>query len=151
MSSLSKEDQRALAELSRRQRGDLAQPEMTIIRRVNRPIWLWAGFAAVLEVPGRRTGTPIQVTLIPWEVDGTLYLMSQYGESDWVRNLRASGRGELRRKGRRQAFTAIEVDSNERDLVITAFIAKTPKPFRRDFDKRPGAADHPTFRVEPVT
>ncbi len=124
---------------------------ITLIRRLNRPIWLWAGFAAVLEVPGRRTATPLEVTLIPWEVDKTLYLMSQYGVSDWVRNLRAAGRGVLRRKGRTQAFTAVEVNGDERDRVIAAFIAKTPKPFRRDFDRRPGAADHPTFRVEPIT
>jgi len=113
-------------------------------------MWILAGFAAVLEVPGRRTGAPFQVTLIPWEVDGTWYLLSQYGVTDWVRNLRAAGRGELRRKGRGEAFIAIEVEGNERDRVIAAFTARTPKPFRRDFDQRPGAADHPTFRVEPI-
>ena len=121
---------------------------MRIIRRVSRPIWLRAGLAAVLEVPGRRSGAPVQVTLIPWEVDGTPYLLSQYGVSNWVRNLRASGRGALRHKGRTQAYVAIEVDGDERDRVIAAFRAKTPKPFRRDYDRLPGAADHPTFRME---
>ena len=87
---------------------------LALIRRVAGPIWLWVGIVAVLEVPGRRTGTPLQVTLIPWKVDGTWYLLSQYGVTDWVRNLRAAGRGELRRKGRTEAFTAIEVDGNER-------------------------------------
>jgi hypothetical protein len=76
--------------------------------------------------------------------------MSQYGVSDWVRNLRAAGRCELRRKGRMETFTAIEVDGDERDRVIAAFQARTPKPFKKDFDRRPGAADHPTFRVEPI-
>ena len=123
---------------------------LALIRWVARPIWLRVGLAAVLEVSGRRTGTPRQVTLIPWEVDGTWYLLSQYGVTDWVRNLRAAGRGELRRKGRTEAFTAIEVDGNERDRVIATFHAKTPKPFSRDFDQRPGAADHPAFRVEPI-
>jgi deazaflavin-dependent oxidoreductase (nitroreductase family) len=123
---------------------------MVLIRRVAGPIWLRVGIVAVLEVPGRRTGTPLHVTLIPWEVDGSWYLLSQYGVTDWVRNLRAAGRGELRRKGRTQAFTAIEVDGNERDRVIAAFRAKTPRPFSRDFEQRPGAADHPTFRMEPI-
>jgi deazaflavin-dependent oxidoreductase (nitroreductase family) len=122
---------------------------LALIRRVASPIWLRVGVAAVLEVPDRRTGTPSKVTLIPWEVDGNLYLMSQYGVTDWVRNLRAAGRGELRRKGRTDAFTAIEVDGTERDRVIASFHARTPKPFRRDFEQRPGAADHPTFRLEP--
>ena len=103
---------------------------------------------AVLTVPGRRTGAPVQVTLFPVEVDGTWYLLSQYGVTGWVRNLRAAGGGELRRKGRRESFTAIEVDGDERDRVIAAFHVKTPKPFSRDFDQRPGAADHPTFRME---
>jgi deazaflavin-dependent oxidoreductase (nitroreductase family) len=123
---------------------------IALVRRVAGPIWLWGGITAVLEVPGRRTGTPLHITLFPVEVDGTWYLLSQYGVTDWVRNLRAAGRGELRRKGHTKAFTAVEVDGNERDQVIAAFHARTPKPFSRDFDQRPGAADHPTFRVEPI-
>jgi deazaflavin-dependent oxidoreductase (nitroreductase family) len=124
---------------------------LTLIRRVARPIWLRVGIAAVLEVPDRRTGAPLHVTLIPWEVDGTWYLLSQYGVTRWVRNLRAAGRCELRHKGRSEAFNAIEVDGDERDRVIATFHARTPKPFRRDFEQRPGAADHPSFRVEPIT
>ena len=123
---------------------------LVLIRRLLRPIWLRVGLAAVLEVPGRRTGTPLQVSLIPWEVEGTWYLMSQYGVTDWVRNLRAARRGRLRRRGRTETFIAIEVDGEERDRVIAAFHAKTPKPFKKDFDRRPDAGDHPTFTVEPI-
>ena len=123
---------------------------LALIRRIAGPIWLHIGFVAVLTVPGRRSGAPVQVTLFPVEVDGTWYLLSQYGVTGWVRNLRAAGRGELRRKGRTETFTAIEVDGDERDRVIAAFHAKTPKPFSRDFDQRPSAADHPTFRMEPT-
>jgi hypothetical protein len=83
------------------------------------------------------------------EVDGTWYLLSQYGVTGWVRNLRAAGCAELRHKGRTGTFSAIEVDGDERDRVIAAFHAKTPKPFSRDFDQRPSAGDHPTFRMEP--
>jgi deazaflavin-dependent oxidoreductase (nitroreductase family) len=119
-------------------------------RRMAGPIWRRVGMTAILEVPGRRTGTLVHVTLIPWEVDGTPYLMSQYGVTDWVRNLRAAGGGKLYRKGRTQAFTATEVEGDERDHVIATFQKRTPKPFRRDFDQRPGAADHPTFRLEPI-
>ena len=111
---------------------------------------LRAGIAAVLEVPGRRTGSDVHVTLAPWEVDGTLYLMSQYGVTDWVRNLRAAGGGKLRQKGRNQAFTAIEVEGDERDRVIAAFRSKADRLLNRDFDRLPSASDHPTFRVEPI-
>lgn len=126
---------------------------LALLRRILSRIWLRVGLAAVLEVPGRRTGTPRQVTIIPWEVAGTWYLMSLYGESDWVRNLRAAGRGQLRRKGRTEAFSAIEVEGDERERVLAAYraqAAKAPKVFSRDFYQRPGAADHPTFRVDPI-
>ena len=36
---------------------------VALMRRVASPIWLRVGIAAVLEVPGRRTGTPRAVTL----------------------------------------------------------------------------------------
>jgi deazaflavin-dependent oxidoreductase (nitroreductase family) len=105
----------------------------------------------VLEVPGRRTGTPHHVTLVPWQIDGTRYLLSFYGATEWVRNLRAAGGGTLRQKGRTETFRAIEVDGEERDRVIAAFRARADKLMTRDFDRRPGADDHPTFRVERVS
>src|SRR3990170_873269 len=95
---------------------------VALIRRIARPIWLLVGIAAVLEVPGRRTGTPLRVSLIPVEVDGTWYLMSFGGVTDWVRNLRAAGRGGLRRQGRTEGFTAIEGDGNEGDRGIAAYL-----------------------------
>jgi len=124
---------------------------LALLRRVAGPIWLRAGLTVMLVVPGRRTGRPVQVTLYPIEVDGTSYLLSQYGVSEWVRNLRAAGRGELRRKGRSQAFTAVEVGDAERDRVYAAFQAKVPRGARRDSDQLPAAADHPVFRVDPIS
>ena len=124
---------------------------MVVNRRLAGRIWRRAGMTAILELPGRRSGMPHHVTLIPWEVDGVLYLMSQYGVTDWVRNLRAAGRGKLLHKGLTQAFHAMEVEGDERDRVIATFEKRTPKPFRRDFSQRPDAADHPTFRLEPIS
>jgi deazaflavin-dependent oxidoreductase (nitroreductase family) len=124
---------------------------MVVNRRIAGRIWRRAGMTAILEVAGRRTGKPQRLTLIPWEVDGLPYLMSQYGVTAWVRNLRAAGRGELLHKGRTRAFHAIEVEGDERNRVIAEFKRRTPKPFRRDFDVRPDATDHPTFRLEPIS
>jgi deazaflavin-dependent oxidoreductase (nitroreductase family) len=124
---------------------------LALLRRVAGPIWLRAGLTAILEVRGRRTGQPVHVTLYPIEVDGTLYLLSQYGVSNWVRNLRASGRAELLRKGHSQAFTAVEVGDAERDRVHAVFQAKVPKGARRDSDQLPAATDHPVFRVDPIS
>jgi deazaflavin-dependent oxidoreductase (nitroreductase family) len=124
---------------------------MVVNRRLAGRIWRRFGMTAVLQVPGRHTRKQVHVTLIPWQVDGVTYLMSQYGVTEWVRNLRAARRGELLHKGSTQVFNAIEVEGDERNRVIAAFEKRTPRPFRRDFDQRPDAADHPTFRLEPIT
>ena len=120
-------------------------------RRVFGRLLRRAGLTAVLEVPGRRTGKPVRATLAPWEVDGTRYLMSQYGLTDWVLNLRAAGGGQLHYKDRTETFRAIEVEGEERDRVIGAFRAKADRFLNRDFDRLPDAADHPTFRVSPIS
>lgn len=136
---------------SRDERAPLTRSRrLALMRRVFGPLWLRGGFTVILVVPGRRTGRPIHVTLYPIELDGMTYLLSQYGVSDWVRNLRAAGRGELRRKGQTHGVTAFEVGDAERDRVYAAFKAKVPKPARRDSDQLPAAADHPVFRLEPI-
>ena len=122
---------------------------VAFIRRLARPMWLLVGVAATLEVPGRRTGSLTSVTVIPVRVDGHRYLMSMGGPTDWVLNLRAAGRGELRHRRRKQAFNAVEVQGSERDRAIAAYVAKLG-PFKRDFDRRPGAEDHPTFRLDSI-
>jgi deazaflavin-dependent oxidoreductase (nitroreductase family) len=123
---------------------------VALFRRLFDPMMVRAGTFAVFEIPGRITGAPRRVTLALWNVDRGLYLLSQYGVTEWVRNLRAAGRGELRRKGRSQAFTAIEVDGDERDRVIAAFNARADTRLKRDFDRLPSVVDHPAFRVEPI-
>ena len=132
--------------------GSKSSPSRTValFRRLFDPIMLRVGIFIVLEVPGRRTGTPLHVTLALWEVEGTSYLLSLYGVTEWVRNLRAAGRGELRRKGRNEAFIAIEVDGDERDRVIAAFYARADRSLKQDFNRLPDAADHPAFRVQPI-
>ena len=118
------------------------------IRRILSPVWLLVGLAATLEVPGRRTGQPRHVTVIPVKLDGTWYVLSFGGVTEWARNLRAAGRATLRRRGRTDAYTAVEVDGDERDRVITAYFARGGGVVRDDFDRRPSAADHPAFRLE---
>jgi len=129
---------------------------VAFFRRVAGPIWLRMGVTSVLEVRGRHTGRQIKVTIFPVEVDGTRYLVSFGGITDWVRNLRAAGRCELRRRGRTATFTAVEVDGAERERAIAAYLARLGPirrdrdPVKKDFDRLPNAADHPTFRLEPT-
>ena len=57
---------------------------------------LQTGGVATLTVPGRRTGRARMVPVIPVEVESIRYLVSPYGESDSVCNLRAAGKAEGR-------------------------------------------------------
>ena len=123
---------------------------VAIMRRVLDPLFSRVGITASLEIPSRSTGTPIRVVIAPVPVDDRLYLLSTYGDTRWVRNLRAAGGGKLRHKGRTRDIKAIEVDGEERDRVIAAFHARAPGPLRQDFDRFPIPADHPAFRVEPL-
>lgn len=121
---------------------------VAVLRRLLTPVMLRVGFAAVLEVRGRRTGTPRDVSVIPTELAGTSYLVSMHGDAGWVRDIRAAGQAALRRKGGPEPFTATEVYGNERDVVIAAYVARLPRPFEADFNRRPSAGDHPVFRMD---
>jgi deazaflavin-dependent oxidoreductase (nitroreductase family) len=103
---------------------------------------------ATLSVVGRRTGVPRKVPVIPVEVDGGHYLVSPYGESEWVRNLRAAGKGELSRKGRTERFHAVEVSVDERGPVITRYREIAGRVVGSSFAKLPDARDHPVFLID---
>ena len=49
----------------------------------------------VLVVPGRKSGTPRRVVVNLMPLDGERYLVSPRGNTQWVRNVRAAGGGEL--------------------------------------------------------
>src|SRR2546421_4483822 len=63
----------------------------------------------VLYVKGRKSGewrsTPVNLLT----VDGTRYLVAPRGHTQWVRNLRAVGTGELRVGRRAEPFRATEI------------------------------------------
>ncbi len=103
-----------------------------------------------LAVRGRRSGTVHRVPLIPVDVAGARYLVSPRGETDWVRNLRSAGEGELR--GRREGvhrFRAVELPAEERPPVIAAYRRVAGRAVRSFFEEMPDPADHPVFRLEP--
>ena len=79
---------------------------------------LQTGGVATLTVPGRRTGRARTVPVIPVEVEVIRYLVSPYGESDWVRNLRAAGKATLARKGKAETFQASEIAVPGRAAII---------------------------------
>ena len=120
-----------------------------ITRRLANPLAMRSSGrgVATLTVAGRRTGAPRKVPVIPVEVGGCRYLVSPYGESDWVRNLRSAGRGELSRKGRSEGFHAVEVSVDERGPVIDRYREVAGRVVGSAFAKLPDARDHPVFQV----
>jgi deazaflavin-dependent oxidoreductase (nitroreductase family) len=112
----------------------------------------------VLRIRGRRTGqwreTP--VNLLTYE--DARYLVSPRGETDWVRNLRAAGQGELLLGRRLEPFSATELPVEERPPVLRAYLQRWKAEVGIFFsgvsatspeeDVQRIAADHPVFRIE---
>ncbi len=122
------------------------------IRRVFNPLAMRFHIAgsATLTVPGRRTGGARSVRLIPVEMDGTRYLVSARGETEWVRNLRAAEGGMLVTKKASERFRATEIPAAERPEIISAYRKRAGRSVSSYFTKLPDPADHPVFKVEPL-
>src|SRR3984893_6852690 len=114
-----------------------------------------------LRVRGRKSGewrtTP--VNLLTHE--GDQYLVAPRGETQWVRNLRASRTGELGVGRRVEPFEATEVPEEERVPILRDYLKRWKAEVgvffggvsadSPDEDLRRIAPDHPVFRIRPVT
>jgi deazaflavin-dependent oxidoreductase (nitroreductase family) len=88
-----------------------------------------------LRVRGRRTGEWRTVPVNPLTVDGTTYLVAPRGNTEWVRNLRAAGTGELRLGRRTTAFAATEVtDPGIAAPLLQAYLRRWKAEVGRYFD-----------------
>ena len=117
------------------------------VRKVANPVVASLGLATTLVLQGRSSGVERSVPVNVLEHGGKRYLLSARGESDWVKNLRAAGEGELRRRGRSERFRVTEVDVAERPELIAAYREKWDYQVRRFFEELPDAADHPAFVI----
>lgn len=111
----------------------------------------------VLEVKGRTSGewrtTPVNLL----RYDGAEYLVAPRGQTQWVKNLRASGQGRLRGGRRTQTFTSVELSDDEKPPLLRAYLKKWKfevgaffggvGPDSSDTELRRIAPDHPVFRV----
>ena len=125
------------------------RPGWMVRNVVNRIVRL-LGVATTLTVAGRTSGQPRSVPVNVLEHDGHRYLVSPRGEMDWVKNLRAAGEGELKRRGSSERFRAAEVAVDDRPDIIAAYRAKWDSQVKGFFEQLPDLADHPTFVIEPV-
>ena len=77
-----------------------------------------------LAVRGRTSGEWRTTPVNPLTVDGRRYLVAPRGETQWVRNIRAAGGGELRRGRHVEAITVTEVPDDAKPPVIAAYLEK---------------------------
>lgn len=111
----------------------------------------------VLEVKGRTTGQWRQTPVNLMRYQDAEYLVAPRGQTQWVKNLRASGHGSLRVGRRTQAFSAVELGDDEKPPLLRAYLKKWKfevgvffdgvGPDSSDEQLRQIAPDHPVFRV----
>lgn len=75
-----------------------------------------------LSVVGRSSGEVRTTVVNLLEVDGQRFLVAPRGTTQWVRNLRAAGSGELRVGRRSEPFSARELPDDAKAPVLEAYV-----------------------------
>ncbi|MCF3120355.1 nitroreductase family deazaflavin-dependent oxidoreductase [Streptomyces arenae] len=115
--------------------------------------------SAELSVQGRKSGKMQRIPVNPYlhEADQCQYLVSARGHSQWVRNMRVAGGGELRVGRKVREFSAVEVPDDEKPTVMRGYLERwgwqvneyfqgvTAKS--SDAEILASAPDHPVFRI----
>ena len=89
--------------------------------------------------------------------EGADYLVAPRGQTQWVKNLRASEEGRLRLGSRTQPFSAVELSDDQKPALLRAYLKKWKMevgvffggvgPDDPDDDLRRIAPDHPVFKL----
>jgi deazaflavin-dependent oxidoreductase (nitroreductase family) len=94
----------------------------TVVWLTRRGISVWG--SRVLYVRGRTTGrwrsNPVNVLTC----EGRRYLVAPRGQTQWVRNLRTAGGGELRVGRRVETFTATELADADKPAVLREYLRR---------------------------
>lgn len=119
------------------------------------------GPLALLETVGRRSGQPRTTPVVVLAHRGERWLVSPFGETDWVRNVRTAPTARL---GRGRRLGEVTLTSAPAELVPELLRTYRSRyrviPFvRAAFRQQPGdsveayaedAPSHPVFRIEPA-
>jgi deazaflavin-dependent oxidoreductase (nitroreductase family) len=127
---------------------------VAVLTRLGISVW----GSRVLEVRGRKTGEPRRTPVNPLTLDGSRYLVAPRGQTQWVRNLRVAGEGELLLGRRREPFVGVEVPDDEKEPILREYLRRWKWEVGQFFggvgadspaeDMMRIAPDHPVFRVE---
>lgn len=94
-----------------------------------------------LSVVGRSSGAVRTTVVNLLEVDGERYLVAPRGTTQWVRNLRAAGSGQLRVGRRLESFQARELPDDVKAPVLEAYVRRWGWEVGQFFE---GVSKHPT-------
>jgi deazaflavin-dependent oxidoreductase (nitroreductase family) len=113
----------------------------------------------VLEVRGRKSGEPRRTPVNLLEYEGERYLVAPRGDTQWARNLRASGEGRLLVGKRSESFSAVELGDEEKPPLLREYLKRWAWEVGAFFDGvgadasedelRQAASKHPVFRLGP--
>jgi deazaflavin-dependent oxidoreductase (nitroreductase family) len=85
-------------------------------------ISIWG--SRILAVRGRTSGEWRTTPVNPLTLDGERYLVAPRGHTQWVRNMRVAGGGELRIGRRAEPFTATELADADKPAVLRAYLKR---------------------------
>jgi len=114
----------------------------------------------VLAVRGRKSGEVRTTVVNLFTYEGDRYLLAPRGQTQWVRNLRAVGEGELRLGRRSERFTPVEIADADKTPLIRLYLRKWAwetgaffdglKADSPQADIEAAAPGFPVFRIVPV-
>jgi deazaflavin-dependent oxidoreductase (nitroreductase family) len=94
----------------------------TVVRRVGMGRDGGMNAARVLQVAGRRTGRLHDIPVLVTTWDKQRFVVSLFGESQWGRNLRASGEANLLVRGSREKVRAREILGREKQEFLAWYV-----------------------------
>jgi hypothetical protein len=113
----------------------------------------------VVEVRGRTSGERRRTPVNLLTLDGARFLVAPRGHTQWVRNLRVAGEGELLLGRRGERFVGYEIADGEKEPILRAYLKRWKWEVGQfcggvDADSpseelRRIAPGHPIFRIEP--
>lgn len=115
------------------------------------------GHMSLLTVRGRKSGQPRTTPVWLEERNGQRWVISPYGQVNWVRNLRAAGEATITRGRRTERVSAVELPPGEAAPMLKQSLASAPSMVRGYFNVTPDSpiADferevpqHPVFLLK---
>jgi deazaflavin-dependent oxidoreductase (nitroreductase family) len=112
----------------------------------------------ILRVRGRKSGVWRTVPVNVLTLRDDRYLAAPRGNTEWSRNLRVAGEGELHLGRRSEPFSARELQDSDKPEVLRAYLRRWKREVGMFFDGVDAtstgeellriAIDHPVFRIE---